>query len=285
MPAGEITADKSAQLGAVGKLMEDLGFPKAADRVFEQYAAVSLAGMVARVEFLAREGRASEALDLLEARWDDLSLERALSLAIQVLRTQADETVAVATAARIGPWLEKSKRIDPGSIVILLLDGELRTLLGRETEAEGIYRNLMARQGLSSSQKAIIANNLAFHLARPTTSAEAAKLIDLAIDELGPLPDLLDTRGLVRLAGGDQAGALLDLREASLDPSPAKYLHLAAAELAGGDKQAARRALEAARRKGLAKLRLMPADIDRLEALEREFGEATDSTPAAAGDS
>ena len=50
------------------------------------------AGVAARIEFLGRQGRAGEALDLLQARWDDLSLERALLLAIQVLRTQADET-------------------------------------------------------------------------------------------------------------------------------------------------------------------------------------------------
>ena len=63
-----------------------------------------------------------------------------------------------------------------------------------------------------------MANNLAFHLAKPATAAEAGKLIDSAIEELGPLPDLLDTRGLVRLAGGDKAGAVEDLREAILDP-------------------------------------------------------------------
>lgn len=277
MPAGEITADKASQLSAVGRLMEDLGFPKAAERVFEQYAAVSVAGLVAQVEFLGREGRTDEALDLLEARWDDLSLERALTLAIQVLRTQPDEPAAMAAAGRIGAWLEKSKRIDPGSIVILLLDAELRTLLGRESEAEGIYRNLLARKDLASGQKAIIANNLAFHLAKPATASEARQLIDSAIEELGPLPDLLDTRGLVRLAGGDQAGALEDLREAALDPSAAKYLHLAAAELAGGDTSAARRALESARRKGLGKLRLMPEDVERLKTLEREFGPAAAS--------
>jgi len=281
MPAGEITADKAAQLGAVGRLMEDLGFPKAADRVFEQYAAVAIPGLAARVEFLGREGRTDEALDLLEARWDDLSLERALSLALQVLRTQADETAVLAAAGRIEPWLEKGKRVDPGSMVIPLLEAELRTLLNRQSEAEVIYRELLERKDLAAGQRAIIANNLAFHLAKPATAAEGRKLIDTAIEELGPLPDLLDTRGLVRLAGGDAAGAVEDLREAILDPSAVKFLHLAAAELAAGDSTAARRALESARSKGLAKLRLMPEDTARLKTLERELGPAAGSTAAA----
>lgn len=281
MPAGEITAEKSNQLNAVGRLMEDLGFQKAADRVFEQYAAVSAAGVLAQIEYLGRQGRSAEALDLLEARWDDLSLERALSLAIQVLRSQPDESASMAAAARIGPWIEKGKREDPGSLVIRLLDAELRTLLGREAEAEAMYRELLARRDLPADEVAIISNNLAFHLARPATASEARKLIDVAIEELGPLPDLLDTRGLVRLAQNDPKAAVDDLREAVLAPSAMKYLHLAEAELAAGDKPAAQRALESARDQGLAKQRLMPADAARLEKLEAEFGPATKSTATA----
>jgi hypothetical protein len=81
-------------LAAVARLMEDLGFAKAADRVLERYAELDLGGIQARVEFLARQARADEALDLLEATWDSLSLERALSLAIQVLRSQTDDATA-----------------------------------------------------------------------------------------------------------------------------------------------------------------------------------------------
>jgi cellulose synthase operon protein C len=108
-------------------------------------------------------------------------------------------------------------------------------------------------------------------------------LIDKAIEELGPLPDLLDTRGIVRLAKRDAAGALEDLRLAVLSPSAAKFLHLAAAELAAGNDAAAREALEKARESGLSQLRLSPADLDRLEELERKLGPAAESTAATAG--
>lgn len=280
MPSGEITAEKASQLTAVGRLMEDLGFPKAADRIFEQLAGVSTAGAVASIEYFSRQGRSAEALDLLEARWEDLSLERSLALALQVLRSQTDEAKFTAVAARIGPWIDKGKRVDPGSIVVRLLDAELRALTGREAEAEGMYRDLLARRDLPADQVAIINNNLAFHLARPSTAAEARKLIDAAIDELGPLPDLIDTRGLVCLAEGAAEAAVADFREAALDPSATKFLHLAAAELAAGDKLAARRSLESARSKGLARVRLMPDDAERLEKLEAEFGREAEAGAA-----
>ena len=79
------------------------------------------------------------------------------------------------------------------------------------------------------------ANNLAFQLAAPATADEAAALIDTAINTLGPQPDLLDTRGLVRLAQGNVAAAVGDLEEACLAPSPAKLVHLAKAYATGGD--------------------------------------------------
>lgn len=283
MPGQEVAGDQPSQLNAVATLMEDLGFAKAADRVFEQYAAVSSEGVRGRIRFLGRQGRSDEALDLIEEQWDAFSLERALTLAIEVIRSQPDDAALAAAAGRVSTWIEKGKRVDPGSIVIKLLDAELLTLQGREAEAEAMYRQLLDRKDLSTAQAAIVANNLAFQLATQETATEASGLIDKAIDELGPLPDLLDTRGIVRLAQLDAAGALEDLRLAVLSPSAAKFLHLAAAELAAGNDAAAREALEKARESGLARLRLPAADVARLEELERKLGPAAGSTAATAG--
>ena len=282
MPGDIVPVDKPPQLAAVARLMEDLGFPKAADRVFERYAELDVGGMQARVEFLGRQGRAEEALDLLEANWEALSLERALAVGVHVLRTQVDDATAAVVAGRMGPWIDKAKRLDPGSVVVRLIEAELRTLQGRPSEAEGIYRDLLASRTLTKPQAAIVSNNLAFHLAKPGTATEAGELIDAAIAELGPLPDLLDTRGLVRLAKGETEAAVADLREAVLAPSAAKYLHLAAAELAAGDELAARKSLSAARREKLATQRLSSEDAERLRTLEEKFGTEPVSTAASA---
>lgn len=281
MPGGAVPVDKPAQLAAVARLMEDLGFAKAADRVLERYAELEPGGLQARVEFLGRQGRAEEALDLLETNWDAISLERALSMAIQVLRSQVDEASANLAAGRVGPWIAKAKRLDPGSVVVRLIEAEILAIQGRVAEAEGIYRDLLAGGTLTAPQAAIVSNNLAFHLAKPATAAEAGTLIDTAIAELGPLPDLLDTRGLVRLSKGEHEAAVADLKEAILAPAAAKYLHLAAAELAAGDEAAARKSLEAARREKLGAQRLTPEDDERLKLLEQRFGTEAVSTTAA----
>ena len=269
MPGGIVSATQPAQLNAVAKLMEQLGFPKAADKVFAQYADVAVEGVVARADFLGRQKRANEALDLLESRRDDIPLERMLTTAVQVVRCQdAPETFA----PRLVPWFTKAKRVDPGSVVVQLLEAELLSLEGRPQDAEKVYRSLLAKGDLGTLQSAIVSNNLAFHLAKPETVGEAEKLIEQAIAELGPLPDLLDTRGMVRLAAGRNAEAVADLQEATLQPTDVKYLHLAWAQLRSGDEAGARSTLEAGRRRGLTKLKLAPDERQRLGELETALG-------------
>ncbi|MFM7413679.1 MAG: tetratricopeptide repeat protein [Planctomycetota bacterium] len=269
MPGGVVSGSEPGQLAAVARLMEQLGFPKAADKVFSQFAETSPDGVTARAEFLGRQKRVDEALELLEARWNDLPLERLLTTAVQIARVQDDPTVVV---ERLDRWFSKGRRIDPGSIVILLLEGERASLAGNDEGAEKIYRELMARSDLDPTQRAIVANNLAFHLADPATVAEAKKLIDEAISELGPLPDLLDTRGMIRMAAGETAEAIQDFEEAVLQPTDVKFLHLAWAQFKSGDSAKAKLSLEAGMRRGLSLSKLGPDDRALLKELETTLG-------------
>jgi tetratricopeptide (TPR) repeat protein len=274
MPGGIVPGNQPEQLAALAKLMEELAFPKAADKVLAQYAESAPDGVLARAEFLGRQKRADEALDLLEKSWDSLPLEKLLSSAVEVIRSQDDPTAGI---ARVEPWLAKARRLDPGSVVAPVLEAELHTLQGRDDEAERLYRDLLTRQDLAPVQNAIVSNNLACQLAKPATAEEAHRLIDDAIAKVGPLPDLLDTRGLVRMALGRKSEALTDLQEAALQPSDVKYMHLAWAQLETGDKAAAQKSLESARKRGLTVLRLAPDDRARLAQLESALGTAAAS--------
>lgn len=274
MPTADVSPEQGSELAAVSKLYEDLDFDKAADKVLEKWAAVSVDGVVARVEFLGRQNRGDEALDLLDKARDRLPLERIMQIGVQVVRDQEDPA---RTAARLEEWLDKARREDPDSVVLALLLAELRDIVGRTEEAIAIQREILARKDVPPIQAAITANNLAFHLARPDSIAEARTLIEKAIDELGPHPDLLDTRGVVRLVAGDVAKAVEDFQEAVCEPSPVKFLHLAFAQLENGNKDAARKSLEKARRRGLEPAILSQEDKNRLGKLEAAFGDAPEA--------
>jgi len=280
MPGDLVSGSDPSQLAAVAKLMEELNFPKAADKVLLQCAEMSPDGVLARAEFLGRQQRPQEGLDLLESRWDSLSLERLMGTAVQIVRVQDDP---IEWSARIEPWFAKAKRLDPGSIVLELLDAERLALENRAGDAEKLYRMLLAKSDLEPSQRAIVSNNLAFHLAKASSVAEATTLIEAAIAELGPLPDLLDTRGLIRLAAGDKAGAVADFTESVLQPSDVKFLHLASAQLETGDRAGALESLEAGRRRGLKMSRLSPDDRKRLATVETALGVQTETSPEPQG--
>lgn len=261
------------QLVAVARLLEGIELWDEADAVLSRLAAASPQGKSLRAEFLGRRRRPAEALDLLDECWETLPLESLLATALEVVRS-ADDTAA---RSRYAEWLTRGRQRDPGSVVIPVLEAELLNLQGNPAAAETIYRQLLDRAELSDMQKAAAFNNLAFQLAAPETAPEAKKLIDTAIDMLGPHPDLLDTRALIQLSLGDDAAAVADMRQAVLQPSEVKYLHLAYAEMRVGDLAAARRALEQGIAKGLSADRLSPADRSRLEELRQKVDVAAES--------
>lgn len=267
MPAGELPIEQFGQLLAVAQLMEELGFPKAADKVLGDYAARVPEGALTRAEFLGRQHRVDEALDLLESVWGGVPLTRILQSAIAVVRSQ-DGPPDAAVSTRLEQWFARARREDPESVLIELLQAELLELQGRVADVEQAYRAILGRKDLAGPQMAVVANNLAFHLARPETAAEARQLCDRAIQEIGPHPDLLDTRGLVRLSAGETKEAIADLEEAALAASPLKLLHLAAAQVASKDLSAARQTFERARRLGLKPTELSAADKAFYETVE-----------------
>jgi tetratricopeptide (TPR) repeat protein len=273
MPSGPVPPEQAPQLAMVAKLLEELKFPKAADKVLTQYAELSPQGVMARAEFLGRQNRVGEALDLLDTLWPQVSVERVLQSAVNICRTSPD-AVDAALRQRIHGWFERAKRQDPGAVRIEMVEALLQESEGRLAEAEGTYRGILERPDVSPIHTAVVANNLAFLKAHPDTVDEARRLIDTAILELGPHPDLLDTRGLVWLAAGESDRAIDDIMESVLLPSPAKYLHLALAQLQAKQKGEARVSLEKARQMGLDEKQLSPDDRKRLQAVEEAVNQS-----------
>ena len=251
----------------LSNLLEELGFSAAADKVFTQYAAASTAGVIARAGFLGRAQRTDEALDLLDASWDAIPLENLLRTAVAIFGSQSGSATLPQTE-RVRGWFEKARRLDPASPGLAMLFADFVGLTSSHEDAVAIYRELLARTDLSPRQTAVAANNLAFHLADPKTAAEAETLVAMAIAELGPHPDVLDTRGIVLLAAGKTRESIADLREAVLVPSATKRLHLAMALALDQQVEAARQEYAEAKKAGFTTTQLSAGDRQRLKKLE-----------------
>ena len=113
----------------------------------------------------------------------------------------------------------------------------------------------------------------ALHDANEAISRELPeRLVARAIDELGPHPDVLDTRGVILLEEGRGREAIADFNESILQPTAAKYLHLASALASDRQMDAARKAFAEARKLGYSPSRLSFGDRERLKALETLLG-------------
>ncbi|MFM8890089.1 MAG: hypothetical protein ACKOTB_00445, partial [Planctomycetia bacterium] len=271
MPGADPPPELDGQLGMLGLLFENLGFDAAADRVLVRYAATGGDGMLARAGFLARRQRADEAFDLLESDWDRIPLESLLRQAVAICSALGGSATKP-QLERVDRWFARARREDPDSPTLALLRADFLGLSGKQDEAATAYRELLAQGGLPPLQAAIAANNLAYLLATPETAAEAERLVSAAVEELGPHPHVLDTRGLVLLAAGKRDEAVSHFREAVLIPSATKYLHLAVALLEREEPEEARAALAEARKLGLNPDQLGAGDRKRLASLETALG-------------
>ncbi|HPP54271.1 MAG TPA: hypothetical protein PK777_15065, partial [Thermoguttaceae bacterium] len=117
----------------------------------------------------------------------------------------------------------------PGSKVVQLHLASLADLQDDYAEQIRLYREFLRRDDVRDREKAVVWNNLAFLLAAEGKQPEEAlRFIEQAIEIMGPVPELLDTRGVALLAAGKPKEALADLNQAVQEaPSGVMYFHRA----------------------------------------------------------
>jgi tetratricopeptide (TPR) repeat protein len=264
LPDVPVTEANASRMVPAARVVEDLGFPEEAGRVFAKCAELSTDGVLLHAQSLGRRHRTKEAIALAESVRAEVSPQSFLDTLLAISRySDADpDSDAVADIERIAGSL---RRENPGVPGVAFSAAVLEDAFGRTSRAMKGYRDLLASTDVEAGLRAVISANLAFDIAHPETADEATKLIDAAVAEMGPTTDLLDSRSMVRLARGQTRQALEDVSDAILlQPSPRNLLHLALIRTEMSDLDGAREALAEAERKGLAEERLSPDDRRRL---------------------
>jgi tetratricopeptide (TPR) repeat protein len=216
--------------------------------------------------YLGQHNRLGEALDLCAHAWARCKPEWVAQVCAAILRFGHP---GEADFARVEGWLKDALAKNRTSISLALSYADVLDLRGRYEEAEELYRAV-----LKNDPKNVFAhNNLALLLAlRTTKGSEALALIDKALEQVGPMPGLLDTRATVYLALGDYVRATRDFEDAlALQSSAAGYFRLAKARLLAGDRSAAREALRKADNSGLKVSQLHPLERSDYQRLRDEI--------------
>ena len=163
-----------------------------------------------------------------------------------------------AQVERVFAWFEADQKANPQVAFYRIGMGNLYERLGEDTKAEEQYRAIVN----NNDREGIASNNLAWLMAlrHEGKSNDALDLINRAINLRGPIPDFLDTRGVVFISGGQNARAVDDFQQAiKVQPTASKYFHLAQAYLKLNDLEKAKESLKLARTRGL------PNGLHRLE--------------------
>lgn len=199
--------------------------------------------------FLARRNRVKEAIDLCEQIWAEPTRRINAAQAVIQILCDPSRSLDLDQTHRVIAWFERGAAEDPRAMAYIVGLGNLYERLGDYPRAEDAYRRAIQ----INDSDGIASNNLAWLLAlRGGRGREALALINKAINARGPLPEFLDTRGMIFIELGEGRRAVTDLEGAlRTSPTPPKFFHLAQAYLGVHEKEKARRTLEAGKVRGL----------------------------------
>lgn len=234
-----------------------------AESLFAAHARENPADVPLFAAFLARQNQVGRALDLLPKSLDAADPQQVSALVAAVL-TSAGSTPD--DLKRFQSLLEASRGGSAAAEGLELAVADLCSWRGDYPAAEKAYREVLRKNG----RHVAAMNNLAIVLGMgQRRHDEALRLIEGAIEAVGPVGALLDTRGLLHLAAGRAQEARKDFDRAIDDDrnAPDRHLHLAMALSRLGDAKAAKAALAEAERLGLSESQLHPLERSAMREL------------------
>jgi tetratricopeptide (TPR) repeat protein len=248
---------KDSQPDVAAALLDKLGQPAATEAEMA-YRGLLKSGrqevVFAFAGFLGRQGKVKEALDVWENTLQKATPEVAARTGMGVLRAAKADA---GQARRVERWLKVALTKEPTPALLLVL-ADLQDYQGDHAAAAATYRQILQKD----AESVLALNNLAWLLTlKLDRHDEALQLVTRAINKVGPLPQLLDTRAVIWLDMRQAPQALKDLEQVvAQEPSAGRYFHLARARWMDQDRAGAAAALRNAQAMGLTPESLHPLE-------------------------
>ena len=252
-PATPLDENQLKAIRAIAGLSATFGEYELSEQLLRLYISRKSEGLADLVNVMALYRNVDEALSMMQELSAQAPLEMA-QLAVQMLRQRRPE-IGDRYDDQVAELVASALRDDPESGVRLVTRAEMLEVMEKYDEAIKAYEKVLNRDDMPEKGNAAVMNNLAFLLAQTNQRLEdAEKLIDEAIEILGPVADALDTRAVVRMARQEYDSAVEDMTLAlTLDPTAVKYYHLAKAQALAGNADAALEAWQEAKDMGIEK--------------------------------
>ena len=215
--------------------------------------------------FDARQGRIDEALEMVQR---ELSSSKPIEIATVFSLILSDGRASTSQIKRVESMLISviAKAKEPDSFALNLLLSDVFNWQGRYERAEQAYRELFKK----NENHPVLLNNLAILIAlHGKNKNESLQLINRAIQIVGPMAELLDSRTIVYLALNQSHKAFQDITEALSESSTAmRHFHHAYTMYHLGRSDLAKASLKKAQEMGLRSETIHPVERESFEKLQ-----------------
>ncbi len=262
----------------IAPTLEGLGCPAEARGLLQEWCdtGTKKGRHILLAEFLIRQKDADAALDLAFEHAADVPAGHTARLLSGAVHCRHPDTLPAAERGawrkrvdEVTKWLTALADAAPTDADLLFARAELADTRGAYDEAIQLYGqaadrtdNRVLKAGLRANRAWLMA------VAQKNGGEEPLRLVNEAINTLGPMPALLDTRAAVKLAAGQPAEALADLdAAAAADSRPTFHFRRAVAYDRWKKPEARDAAVADAVKRGLTRDALHPLDwldYDRL---------------------
>ncbi|HEX6964059.1 MAG TPA: hypothetical protein VF175_19480, partial [Lacipirellula sp.] len=279
-----LTAEQLKFLRSLVTLADGVGDHEYALKMMQEYARRAPGHELELARFTALYGDLDQGLQMLESQFD-ARMDDVLAVALEVLRNRRAEAPEELDAT-VGRMVRTALRDDPESARRLVFEAEMLEVQDKFEESIAAYNRLLARDDMPRLVRATALNNLSFILALQSKKPEdldlALRSVNEAIEILGPISDILDTRALIYVAAGEFDKAAEDMRlSVMVTPTPSKYYHLAVAELGAGNEAGAKAAWQRAQADGIAPDKVSELERDQLQEFAEKMKQLGASSPTA----
>jgi tetratricopeptide (TPR) repeat protein len=159
----------------------------------------------------------------------------------------------------------------------LLSKAEFLEIQQKYPEAIALYRELLPNPDIVGFGRAVMLNNLTYLMVLANSGDANAqidplKLVQQAIDILGPTADILDTRAMVYIARKQYDQAIQDLElSVTENPTASKFFHKTIAHLKNGQNKDAINSWAEAEKLGISRESLNPLEQSSFDAVTAQI--------------
>ncbi len=275
---GALNEAQLNNLRIIALMAGDVGDHEYALQLMREYVRRTKKSSDELTRMIALHADLDEALTTVKTAFPS-NVDDVLRTAVEMLRARRAEAPE-RLDEEVNRLVRSARRDDPESATRMVLEAEVSEIQERYDDAIAAYRQLLGRDDVPVLLRTTAANNLAFLLSlKKVDLDEALAMVNESMNNVGPISDILDTRGLVYHAKGDFAKAVDDLTACvKVGPTASKYFHLADALLAAGDKKRAVDAWQQAEILDIGPPKVSKLEWDRLKEVSQQIEAIRSST-------